>query len=72
MEHYIIIRVTEENIGNKTRAGFLRTILHRVAMENDIRISDNLIREDRELLQDGRPNPYKEAKELFSKVGRRT
>ena len=68
MEHYIIIRVTEEAPSVFTKAGLLRRLIHRIALENDIKIADNLLREDRMCFPDGRPVPYEEAKALFKRV----
>lgn len=68
MEHYILIRVNEEETTSRTKASFLRWLIHRVASDNNIIIADNLIREDRNHLPNGNPVPYEEAKRLFSKI----
>lgn len=72
MEHYIIIRVTEDgdtsNPMRRIGAGFLRTLIHRVAKDNNITIADNIIREDRLFYPNQREVPYEEARELFRKV----
>lgn len=68
MVNYIIIKVTEEGTESRTKAGLLRNLIHRFALENQINVADNLIRQDRDVYPDGRSVPYKEARELFYKA----
>lgn len=68
MQNYILIRVTEDDTQGSTKAGFLRRKLHELAREHNIKLADNLIREDREYLPNGSKVPYEEVSDLFNKI----
>lgn len=69
MEHYILIRVTEEQRPLGTRAGFLRRQIHSIASECNIEIADHMIRQDRMHFMNGKKVPYEATKELFDSIG---
>jgi hypothetical protein len=69
MEHYWLIKVTENETTGPTKVGFLRKELHMLATDFHIEMADNLIRQDREVYPDGKKVPYFEAQQLFKKIG---